>query len=518
MPQAAIPSPVLGWNTRDTVAAMRPGFAPIFDNMVVENGAPRVRFGHRAWATGLPGRVDGLLPWDGAGASPRLFAASGTGIYDISSGGAVGAAAVTGLTSARWSGINVSAPGTNTLFVFNGADTPRTFDGTTWATWTGTGVTGGVAWANQTGGRLFVGNPGRLSFFYGGAGAISGAFTEFSLQGIAQRGGGVCAMGVLSGDGGSGPQALSVFLTTEGEALVYAGTDPSSVSAWGFVGRWLLPRPVGAPHRNIAAFGGDILAMTEAGVVPLSALRDGSPVFTVLEQAGPMRRIAPTWRQTARERGTASGWQIVSLRRPMLTVVNVPWSATTAQQYVLSEGGAVSRWGGVNAAVWAEGLGGRVFAGDSSSAGRVFLYGEDETDLGFGIRWEAISAFDVMRAPSRVKRGQLVQPVMRDATAVSLTTQVLSDWQMPLPQMDALGAGAAAPSIPPALGGTVLVWDVGAWDAAVWGGGDGVVSRQWTSAAAVGHALAVHLRGVSGAGRPMWLGSNMTYEAGGPMR
>ena len=518
MPQGLIAPLVRGWNTRDPVTNMEPGYARILDNFVIEGGAPRVRYGWRAWATGLPGRVDGLLPWNGSGATPLLFASSGTGIYNVTSGGAVGAPVVAGLANARWSSINVGAAGASCLFAFNGAATPRTFDGTTWAAWTGTGVTGGVAWATTHAGRLYVGNQNRLSFFYGTAGAIGGAFTEFPLQGIAQRGGGVLAAGVMSGDGGDGPQTLVVFVTTNGEAIVYAGNDPNNTATWSLVGRWTLPQPVGGAHRCLASYGGDLLLITQLGVMPMSALRSGADADSVLRRAGLTQTIYPSWLRIVTERGGLSGWQILPITSLGYVIVNAPWSAIAAQQIVMSEGGAVSRWAGVPAAVWTEALGGKVFFGDIAS-GRVLLYGQDTTDGGFGVRSEALSGFSTLGAPSRVKRAQLVQPIFRDSFAVTLTARVLPDWSVPTPQVDQLGATASPPQVPPLSGGgAFLVWDVGLWDVGLWADEQEQVSRAWRSAQSVGHSHAVLLRLVSGSSRPQLIGTNITFEAGGPVR
>lgn len=519
MPAMTVAAPSLGWNTRDPIAGMKPGFAPILDNFVIEGGVARVRQGHRVWSTGLPGRVDGLLPWSGAGTAEQLFAASGAGIYDVTAGGAVGAAVVSGLTSARWSSIMFSAAGGNFLFAFNAADTARTFNGTTWAAWTATGVTGGVAWANQFQTRLFVGNPGRLSFFYGGAGAIAGAFTEFPLQGVSGRGGGVCAMATISGDGGTGAQDLAVFITTTGDAIVYAGTDPSSASTWELVGRWRIARPVGAPHRCVVGYGGDALLLTEAGVVPLSALRSGEDVGTVLDRVGPVRRIEPTWQALVSERGTLSGWGITPLTKGNTIVINSPFGPSAAQQIVISEGGAVSRWNGLQAAVWAEGIGGRVFFGDASASGRVMLWGEDVSDAGNGIWSEALTSYVIGGAGARVKRAQLAQPVMTDAAGIQQTIDVLSNWRVPQAAVDARGPGAAAPSLP-ALndGGAFLVWDVGLWDVGLWAGASQAVTLPWKGVRGLGYSLAVRIAMLSGHGRPGWLGTNMVVDQGNTVR
>jgi hypothetical protein len=514
-----VASPSLGWNTRDPVAGMKPGFASILDNYIIEGGVPRVRPGYRVWATGMPGRVDGLLPWSGAGTTEQLFAASGAGIYDVTAGGAVGSAVVSGLTSARWSSLMFAAAGGNFMFCFNGADTSQTFNGTTWANWTGTGVTGGVAWANQFQTRLFVGNPGRLSFFYGGAGAIAGSFTEFPLQGVSGRGGGVCAMATISGDGGTGAQDLAVFITTTGDAIVYAGTDPSSASTWELVGRWRIARPLGAPHRCVVGYGGDALLLTEAGVVPLSALRSGEDLGTVLDRVGPVRRIEPTWQALAVDRGTLSGWGITPLTRGNTIIINVPFGPSAAQQVVVSEGGAVSRWNGIQAAVWVEAMGSRVFCGDAAATGRVLLWGENVSDAGGGIWSEALTAYVIGGAGARVKRAQLAQPVMTDAAGVQQTIEVLSNWRIPQSEVDARGPSAPAPALP-ALndGGAFMVWDVGLWDVGLWAGASQNVTLPWRGVRGLGYALAVRLSMLSGNGRPAWLGTNLVVDQGNTVR
>ena len=514
---AEIVAPFRGWNTRDPLAEMPPGFAPTFDNYIVEGGHPRVRQGSAEWATGLPARVDGLLRYVGTDATEQFFAVSDDSIFDVTGTGAVGAADVSGLTSARMSGINFAASGGDYLLAFNGADTPQTYDGAAWAAWTATGITGDIEWATQHNGRMFVGRSDYLGFYYGGAGAIAGAFTAFDLQGVARFGGGVCAVASLSGDGGSGPDDLVVFITTEGEAIVYSGADPSSVNTWGLVGRWALPKPLGAPHRCIAQYGGDALYMCDAGIIPLSAFRSGIDAASVIEKAALTRAIGETWRAMANERRDSAGWGITPLTRYNLIVANVPRGDADAMQIVISDGGAVSRWFGLPAAVWSEGMGGRVFFGDADDAtGRVMLWGEDMGDAGGGIRSEAVTAFSVLRAGGRTKRALRVQFVLRDAIGVDMACRVLTDWEVPLSGIEVLGEGAAAPALPllPAGGGHLL-WDTGLWDTGLWAGSSTGVISPYKTCAGVGLAFALRMQLTSGNGRPAWLATNMVYDLGG---
>ena len=98
----SIPAPVGGLNARDSVADMPPTDALLLDNLFPSPTSVGVRGGSTTWATGLPGPVNTLACFSSAGGTRKLFAASGTGIYDVTASGAVGSAAVSGLTSSFW--------------------------------------------------------------------------------------------------------------------------------------------------------------------------------------------------------------------------------------------------------------------------------------------------------------------------------------------------------------------------------------------------------------------------------
>jgi hypothetical protein len=326
-------------------------------------------------------------------------------------------------------------------------------------------------------------------------------------------------MATLSGDGGDGPQDLTVFITTEGEAIVYAGNDPSSANTWALVGRWALPRPIGAPHRCVANHGGDVLYLSDAGILPLSAFRTGADAATVIDKAALTRAIGETWRAIADDTRSSAGWGIVPLTRYSQIVANVPRGSADAYQIVISDGGAVSRWFGLPAGVWAEALGGRVFFGDATAAGgRVMLWGESASDDGDGIRSEALTAFTPLRGTGRTKRALRLQPVLRNASGAAVAARVLTDWRVPVPQIEALGQGAAAPALPPiGTGGATLIWGTGLWGSGLWGGVDTDVTLPYKTTSAIGQAMAVRLQMTSGNGRPAWLVNNLIYDVGGPV-
>src|SRR5688572_13750123 len=95
----AVPAPVGGWNARDGLDGMKPTDAIVLDNWYPDETVCRVRKGFDGHVTGFGNKVETLMSWRGLSSS-KLFAAAGTAIYDATSAGAVGAAAVSGLTNA----------------------------------------------------------------------------------------------------------------------------------------------------------------------------------------------------------------------------------------------------------------------------------------------------------------------------------------------------------------------------------------------------------------------------------
>jgi len=104
---ASLPAPIGGWNARDSLANMEPTDAVQLTNMFPTVSSVNLRGGYQQFATGITGQVESLFNYSG-GASEKLFAVAGGKIYDVTAGGAVGAAVVSGLTNSRWEYVNVS--------------------------------------------------------------------------------------------------------------------------------------------------------------------------------------------------------------------------------------------------------------------------------------------------------------------------------------------------------------------------------------------------------------------------
>src|SRR5215467_10013452 len=193
-----VPAPVGGWNAIDSLALMDPKYAPVFDNWVPRTGYVELRAGFSAWVQAVgSGPVESLMTYRPTGTAERLFAACNGSIFEVSIQGTP-TTQQTGLASNRWQYVNFTpATGTpttepNYLYIVNGQDNPRYFNGTTW---TQPSITGGpsastfiniAVWKR----RLWFVQSGTLVAWYLGTDAIQGAVAgSLDVGALCQKGG-----------------------------------------------------------------------------------------------------------------------------------------------------------------------------------------------------------------------------------------------------------------------------------------------------------------------------------------
>lgn len=200
------------------------------------------------------------------------------------------AAAVTGLTTnVAFSHVNVGTQGLTYLFAANGFDNMRRYDSTNG--WVDTSLNGAgqqitglpngvssVIYVTLVHTRLFFVTLNSNIIYFLGAAAIAGAVSNLDLGPLLSKGGNIIAAGGWSTDSGIGMQEYTVFISNQGQAVVYQGIDPSNAALWQLVGVYDIGRPVG---RQIASpcllrYGDDLLILTTDGIVPASkAFRTG---------------------------------------------------------------------------------------------------------------------------------------------------------------------------------------------------------------------------------------------------
>ena len=455
----SIPAPVGGWNTRDALAAMKEIYAPVLDNFFPDQSGCNLRRGTEVHASGMTGAVESLLVYNSPTTS-KMFAANGTAVYDVSSDGAVGAAVLTAQTNARWQHTCFGTGGTTYLFMCNGADTPQKYNGSAFAAtgFSGSGLTmTTLIHVNVFKQRLFFVEKDSLRCWYGDVSAVSGTLLKLDFADQAKLGGYLTAMVTWTIDGGSGSDDYAVFLTSNGEAIVYAGTDPAVADSWALKGVYKIAPPLS--RRCFVNYGGDVALMVRDGLIPLSlALTE--------EQKGDRRIalsdiIAPTWSETVRSYGSNYGFEVCLHPTSQMMICNMPLTTgSRADQYVMNTTTrAWCRFRNLPANCFAI-FNNELYFGDAS--GRV-----QKADTGMGdlsntvdIVGEGVTAFNYFGSVTRKKQVTMVRPTIKsDAPLTSLALGVDTDFNIRIPA-----------TIPSTLTDTFSTWDVAEWDVAEWAG------------------------------------------------
>ncbi len=502
-----IGAPVGGWNTSHALADMPENHAVILDNWFPETEQVKLRGGSLTYATGMASPVETLIEYAPNDGVNELFAASGANIYNVTATGAVGAAVVVNQSNARYQHTQIGTPGGQFVFMCNGADVPFTYDGTTAVASTATGPTmANVIWCATHQARLFFGTSSSLSFWYLGVRAIGGAATEFPLSGIFKRGGYIMSMGSWTRDGGSGPDDVAVFLTSEGEAAVYSGTDPDNASTWSLVGVFQIGRPIG--RRCMIKSGGSLVMITEDGFV------DAASILAVdrarSENVAISKQINDAVNSAVHDYGTLFGWQPILYSKGQMLIFNIPISTTEAHQYVFNSlTNAPCRFKDLNALCWGM-RGDDIFFG--TSAGTVIEFNGTDTggtiflsDDGSDIAGDAMAAFSYFGSKGMDKAFKLVEPIFKSTGNPNPALDLNVDFTTDAPSGQ-----------PSAFAGSTGQWGVALWGVATWGKA-GQIYKGWLGVRGIGRAASLRIRVWTSVADPAWIATNYTFIRGGQL-
>lgn len=498
----SLPPPVEGWDTREALADMPIKRAVILDNWFPQTDKVTLRRGHASHATGMSGAVESLLPYTPLTGSGALFAANGGNIYNVTSAGAVGAAVVSSLSNDRWQSVQIGTSGGQFLFMVNGEDAPRSYDGSSWATpsISASGFTAAnTIWCNLHQRRLWFGEKDSLTAWYLAVNSIAGTPNSFSLAGLAGLGGYIMAMGTWSLDGGAGPDDAAVFLTSEGQAIVYQGTDPSSASTWGLLGVFNIGKPIG--RRCMIKAGADLIIVTQDGFVPASEIlradRSQSEVVAISAQ------INKAVNDAVRDKSTLFGWQPFIYPKGAMLMFNIPQTSTTAYQYVFNTiTKAPCRFTGMNALCWGL-LNDNAYFGGTD--GKVYKADTGANDNSAAINGDALQAFTDFGSPGVNKAFKLVEPIFESDGNPNAALDLNTDYRVRAPT-----SVASASSV------TSATWGVSKWGIGTWGSASQIY-RGWRGVRGIGRAAALRVRVSTTSGRPSWVATSFTFVPGGQL-
>lgn len=496
-----IPAPIGGWDAISPLAAMEPKYAASIVNWVPRTGWLELRGGYNAWAQAITASpVNSLMTYRPNTGTQQLFAASGSEIWDASIYGTP-TLEVSGLSGDKFQYVNFTPSlGANYLMCVNGVNTGiRTYNGTTWAVQNPTGTTiNTYANINIFKRRVWLIEPNSTIAYFLGTDAITGAATAQDFGPFMSKGGYLLAMGTWTVDGGNGPDDMGVFVTSQGQVIIYKGTDPSNANAWSLVGVFDLPTPIG--RRCLRRIGSDLMLITIQGVIPLSQALPFDPAAT--RSVALTNRIQNAMMLAAQSYVSNFGWELVSFPQQGLILLNIPQSEGATQvQYVMNAlTGAWTTFNGWNANCF-ETFNDSLYFGDNT--GNVNLAYSGGLDLVNPIRADVKCAFNYLDEPGRLKNAGMIRPFLVADGTLTPTIQIDVDF------------ADSSPSAPvTVLTPTGALWDSSLWDAATWSTGAAPVIN-WLSCTALGTALAVRMVvNLAGGGSATAIAQDSVFDVG----
>jgi len=577
---ASLPSPIGGWNARDSLAEMNPLDAVQMVNFFPTPTDVTLRKGYTKTSTGIAGAVLSLMSY----ASPtttKLFAATATIIYDASTSTAT--SSLTGNTDGKWIHSMITTAGGSFMPAVNGVDPMVVYDGTRWSrsattstaqtissiTRGGTGnltatlttasahnlvtgntitvagaipaefngtfritVTGGstltytmatapsgnastvgtytinyfitgnnsntFAYVNLFKERLYFVEENTLNFWYLPVDSINGAVTKFPLGGIFKNGGYLQAMGTWTIDAGYGVDDLAVFVTSNGEVAVYKGSNPSDPTDWSLIGIWNIGSTFA--RKCVFKYGGDILLLTQQGLVPLSA---GLQSTRLDPRVNITDKIFYAISQATDNYSSNFGWQINYLAKYNMLILNVPVTGGTEQYVMHNITKSWCRFTNISANCWEMSNEDMYFGG----TGFVARFYDSFADAGTNILGFVQQAYSYFESRGQQKRFTMVRPILQ--TTNGLPT-VLCGLSVDFETTDLSNQISFNPAIL-----QTGEWDLDTWDNCNWGGGGLVTTKICQGVTGIGYAGSISLNVASQGIEFHWASTDYVMERGG---
>jgi len=574
---ASLPSPIGGWNARDSLANMQPTDAVQLINFFPTPTSVSLRKGYAKASTGITGKVNSLMNYAVKTGGNKLFAAAGTSIYDASTDPAT--VVYTGITVDKLQHVNTSNTAGNFLVACNGTDATMVYDGTRWfsiattstaatistITFVGTTATLTTATAHNlvTGNRITVSGASpadyngtfvitrtgantltytmattpatnatvagsyttvgitgvdsstfisvnlfksRLYFtqkdtlkcWYLDVNSIGGAANALDFGSIARNGGYLQAMGTWTLDAGQGADDYAVFVTNMGETIVYNGTDPTSATTWLLKGVWQLGQTFN--RRCFFKWGGDLLLLTQDGLVPLASALQSSRLDPRINLTD---KIYFAVSEAATNYYSNFGWQINYYASENMLILSIPTDNGMEQYVMHTITKSWARFTGIEAYCWeVSGSASMYFGGN----GYVGIFYSSNSDNGSNIQATAQQAYSYFDSPGQLKRFTMVRPILQTNNGIpTLAAGISTDFDT----QTQFGTLSFNPAI--VKGG---IWNTSVWDDALWSAGD-VTTKVWQGVSGLGFAGSINLAIASQGIDLKWASTDYVMEKGG---
>lgn len=506
------PAPIGGLNVRDSIALMPETDAIVLKNLFPTTYGCLVRKGYKEHATNLPGDVGTLMSYNSRSGTNVLLAASEDEIYDITTSGDYSAATpkYTGLSNDLWQHVNFANSAGSHLIAFNGADDGIWYNGTTYARLSaGNGIVSGTingvdpadvihCCVHQR--RVWMIPIDSTEAYYLPVDSVYGVAAAFDFGPWMSMGGYLVAAYTWSIDSGTGSDDHLAVITSEGQVIVYRGTDPSDATAWTLVGVYFQGSPVG--RRCGVKYAGDLAILTQFGLLSLTASLVSTKVENTPDTAF-TNKIQPLVSDLVTVYGSISGWQILVYPGANMLIVNIPVSATESLQLAMNT--VTKAWGqfeGVNAFSWELHYNVPFFGSD----GTVYRFWEGNRDGadsagngGVKVSYEGQTSFNYFKSPGVQKHFKMAKATFIGNADPGHYFAVNTDFELTTVYGSSILSGVSSG-----------IWNQSYWNQSYWGGGDKTY-KPWGSVEGIGTAGSFRVKG-DASGDVLWASIDWIYE------
>lgn len=345
--------------------------------------------------------------------------------------------------------------------------------------------------------RLYFVEKNTLNAWYLPLDAISGEFKPLYFGGVATQGGNLQAMGTWTLDAGQGADDYAVWATSMGEIIVYNGTDPNSATDWALKGVWQFGYVFS--NRCFFKFGGDLLILTEDGLIPLAGALQSSRLDPKVFLTD---KIFYEIAQQVQFNSERFGWQIFYYAKANMLLMNIPDANGTKQFVMHNISKAWASFEGINSHCW-DLLYDRAYFGGDGYVGLFWESGSDDGQLISSTCQQAYSYFDMV---GQQKRFTMIRPTFfLDSGVPAYYAAVNVDFNTQNYLGNVVFNGDSTP---------VGIWDLAIWDLSIWGG-TFVPYQAWTGVQGIGYAGAVNLSVIAKDNDIRWTSTDYVMEKGG---
>lgn len=519
-----MPPPQGGVNAIAPLSAMLPSDAITLNNMIPSRSGLHVRKGYREHCEPVP-LGDGIktlisvetIKSDGTG-TPRLFACTSDGIYDVTTAGAAPVKVqdfpVKGTATGWCSWTAFTTAAANFILVCDTANGYYVYNATTNA-WThpafGVGGVEGcdpstfdfvMVWKQ----RVWFCERNSTRAWFLPVGSVLGTVDSVDFGNKFRYGGFLKSLWNWTLDGGEGIDDYLVAVGSAGDMVLYKGTDPKTAGEFNLKGWWFVGKPTEG-RRQGGDIGGELMLLTAYGVVQASSLVSGLPITN--EQASISAKINPAINQMLSRGVTGAGWMLKLHPREQILLVITP--KELGRPYVqFCYNTATRAWSTLtglpmkSAEVWQGDL---YFGADDN---RIYVYDgysdrvmlDDDGESATAVEWEALTSYQGLGIPSNIKCVQFLRPLFVANTPPTFTVQARYDFDI-----------TQVPGSPAYVPPSGSLWDSGLWGTAVWGGGR-IVNAPPAGAFGMGRHVAVAMRGRSST-ETIFVGIDVILTVGG---